>query len=282
LAKNIKLFTQEVQKTTFLNYHIGVVTTSMDDVSASYCDRTGGYAPRACGDGRLVRYKTKIPFIDNNTPNGLSVLEENLVVGTSGSGEEMMFDPVKAALSQPLTSNENAGFLRADASLAIVFITDAEDQSDNVQTPKDMYDFLVNLKNGRADKVLAYGAMIPSSVTNPSCSRDEGNKTPRRIEEFIALTKGLEYDICDSDYGKKLAIVAADVVQKVGRIMYLSRPPIVDTISVTYGSQVLPNDKDYGWTYDPVRNALIFGDKIVLSTQPSGTTMSVTFTTGTY
>lgn len=282
LSRNIRLFTQEIQKTTFLDYHIGVVTTSMDGASARYCDRTGGYGARACGDGRLVRYKTQVPYVDNNTPNALSVLEDNLIVGTSGSAEEMMFDPIKAALTPPLINNENAGFLRPDATLAIIFVTDAEDQSDSVQSPKEMFDFLVNLKNGRADKVLAYGALVPSSVANPACPRDEYSKTPRRIEDFIALAKGLEYNICDSDYGTKLAHIAADVVQKVGRIMYLSRPPVVDTISVTYGSQIIPNDKEYGWTYDPVRNALIFGDKIVLSVQPPGTTLSVTFTAGRY
>jgi hypothetical protein len=280
LSANIKLFTQEIQKTTFLDYHIGVVTTSMD--GSADCDQTGGWSERACGDGKLVRYKTHVPFIDKSTPNGLSILEQNLVVGTNGSGEEMMFDPIKAALSAPLVNSENTGFLRPDATLAIIIVTDAEDQSQNVQTPKDLFDFLLNLKAGRADKVLAYAALVPSSVAQPTCPRDTSSVTPRRTEEFLALAKGLEFNICDTDYGLKLAHIAADVVQKVGRVMYLSRPPVVDTISVTYGSQVIPNDREVGWTYDPVRNALIFGDKIVLSVQPPGTTLSVNFTAGTY
>ncbi len=283
LSRNIKQFTAEIQKTTFLDYHIGVITTSMDGMtSGDDCDVKGGWSERACGDGRLVRYKTKVPFIDNQTPNGLSILEENLLVGDSGSGDELMFDPIRAALSVPLINRENIGFLRPDATLAIILVTDAEDHSDQITSGQQMFDFLVNLKGGRADKVLAYGALIPSTIARPTCSRDEGSVVPTRLEEFIALAKGIEYNICDTDYGTKLAHIAADVVQKVGRIMFLSRPPVVDTITVTYGTQVIPNDRENGWTYDPVRNALIFGDKIVLSVQAPGTTLSVTFTAGTY
>jgi hypothetical protein len=290
LSKNIKLFTAEIQKTTFLDYHIGVVTTSMDglDPNTPYdpsdpwgtppCDNV--QATRACGDGRLVRWKTKVPYIDNNTPNGLAILETNLQPGANGSGEEHIFDPIAAALTQPFENTVNAGFLRADATLAIVIVTDTEDQSRSFPTAKGLFDLLVNLKGGKADKVLAYGAIIPSSVARPTCPRDE--YSPAKIEEFIALAKGLEYNVCDPDYGTKLAHIAADVVQKVGRIMYLSHPPVVDTITVTYGSQVIPNDPDKGWVYDPVRNALVFGTKIVLTVQPPGTQLSVNFTAGTY
>lgn len=294
LSKNIKLFIQEIQKMTFLDYHIGVVTTSMDNADPNIpwdpsdpwsvevpCDNNTvpRTRARACGDGKLVRYKTKTPYVDANTLNGLSILEDNLIVGTNGSGTEAMFDPVVAALTPPLENGTNAGFLRPDASLAIIFVTDAEDQSDNMKTGADFNKFLLDLKGGHQDKILAYGAIIPSNISRPSCPRDD-YQTPKKLEEFLTLAKGIEFNLCDTDFGTKLAHIATDVVQKVGRIMYLSRPPVVDTIQVVYGSQVIPNDPNTGWTYDPVRNALIFGEKIVLSHQPPGTQMQVTFTAG--
>jgi hypothetical protein len=294
LSANIKLFTAELGKTQFVDYHVGVVTTSMDNQDPNTpwnpsfpwgtlpCDNTqvGPSRARACGDGRLVRYKTKIPFIDRNTPGGLQALEDNVIVGTNGSGEEHSFDPVAAALTAPFENTVNAGFLRPAASLAIIFVTDSEDQS-SAMTAKSLHDFLVQLK-GQPDKVLAYGALVPTSVADPACSRDDGFSTPVKIESFIAMFKGLEYNICDVDFGTKLATIAKDVVQKVGKALYLSRTPVVSTIAVTYGSQVIPNDPDYGWTYDPVNNALNFGDKLVYSNQPSGTQIEVNFTAGTY
>ena len=100
--------------------------------------------------------------------------------------------------------------------------------------------------------------------------------------EFLNLAKGIEYNICDADYGTKLATIAKDVIGKVGKFMYLSRPPVVDTIVVTYGSQVIPNDVKTGWTYDTVRNALAFGEELKYSAQPAGTQLEVNFTAGTY
>lgn len=295
LSSNVKLFIAEVQKTKLLDYHIGVVTTSMDNAQPydpasrwnTGCDYVnpgggwGGGAGRACGDGKLVRYKTKIPYVDRSTPNGLSVLEQNLIVGTEGSSDEMVLDPVYAALSSPLVTTLNDGFLRKDASLAVIMMSDAEDHS-SAMTPQTLYDFLLKLKQGHADKILTYAALVPSSLSNPTCTRDEYGVLPLKTEQFLKLSSGTEFNICDPDYGTKLASIAKDVVAKVGKIMYLSRPPVVDTITVVYGSQVIPNNADFGWTYDPSRNALIFGDKLVYSQQPNGTQLEVDFTVGSY
>lgn len=298
VAANMKLFTQVLSKTQILDYHIGVVTTSMDGASPNTpydpnepygqapCDNTSVVADRqrACGDGRLVRWKTQVPWVDRNTPNGLSVLEQNVVVGTNGSAEEHSFDPIYYALTPPLTANENQGFFRPDASLAIIFITDSEDQSRTMNAPK-LIDFLTQLKGGKADHVMAYGALVPTSLGTGydlPCKRDEEDKTPVAIESVIAAFKGQEYNICDADFGTKLGAVAKDVVDKVGKVMYLARPPVVSTIVVTYGTQTIPNDIEAGWTYDPVRNALIFGDKLKFSNQPAGTKLEVNFTSGTF
>jgi hypothetical protein len=61
-------------------------------------------------------------------------------------------------------------------------------------------------------------------------------------------------------------------------VLYLSRPPQPDTIFVTFGSQTVPNDPKKGWVFDPVRNALVFGDEIDLKEEPQGTQVEVDFT----
>lgn len=273
LSKNISLFTAEIQKNQFLDYHIGVVTTSM--WPGTGCDP----ATRICGNGILVRSPTGVPFITRQTPNGLAMLEKNLIVGTSGNSQEKIFDPIQAAFSQPAIGGDNVGFLRSEASLAIVVITDTEDQSTN-SDPRSIASFLTNLKSGRPERVLFYGAMIPSTVATPSCPRDDG--PPLKIEQVMTTFKGTEFNVCDNDYGVRLAHIAADVVQKVGRIMYLTRPPVPGTIVVMYGSQEIPEDAESGWLYDPVRNALLFGSKLTLSVQPQGTKLEVGFTAGVY
>ncbi|MGA9521033.1 MAG: choice-of-anchor D domain-containing protein, partial [Myxococcaceae bacterium] len=50
-------------------------------------------------------------------------------VGTNGSATEMCFEPALRGLTAPKVNAENAGFLRNEAALALVCITDEEEQS---------------------------------------------------------------------------------------------------------------------------------------------------------
>jgi hypothetical protein len=50
-------------------------------------------------------------------------------VGTNGSGVETWLQPALKALTAPLINADNAGFLRDEAALEVVCVTDAPDQS---------------------------------------------------------------------------------------------------------------------------------------------------------
>jgi hypothetical protein len=266
LAANIQLFTSGVTGMSLLDYHIGVITTSLDSWSS------GGRS----SDGRLVGPPR---FVDRNTPNAIMALQNNLQVGTNGSTTEKMFAPVVAALSQPLLTTTNKDFFRPDAHLALIFITDAEDQSEGLE-PDAFYQFLLDLKNLDKKKLLVYGVHIPS--IDDSCSRS-GEDVPVRLERFFRIAGAKTFGLCDLDYGKKLANLGEDLVKRVGRLMYLSRPPVLSSIRVTYGSQIIANDTQHGWTFDPKHNALIFGQEIVWDkNQPQGTQVEVAFVAAEY
>ena len=51
------------------------------------------------------------------------IFEEMVVVGTSGSGIEMGLESAYLALSEPLLSTDNSGFLREDANLSLIFVS---------------------------------------------------------------------------------------------------------------------------------------------------------------
>lgn len=267
LANNISLFTSTFTKNSILNYNIGVITT--DGCSSSYYGCTSDW-------GQLVG-TTKV--VSKSTPNGDSILATNLKVGTSGSAFEESFAPVVQALSPAYLAGVNLGFYRPSASLAVIFITDAEDQSENID-PAGLYNFLVNLKNQDASKVLSYGVIVPSAVDN--CDRDEYMTKPVRIESFLGMVVNGKkqdniYNLCDPDFGKRLAGMAKDIVEEVGGVFYLKTVPDVATIQVTYGNLTLPNDPKLGWVFDPSRNAIVLGDGIDWSSQPSGTRVMVNY-----
>jgi hypothetical protein len=265
LIKNIELFTKALGNNQILDYHFGVLTSSMGDFTSN---------PKG-GKGKLVGPPT---VIDRLTPGGLAKLRENLHVGTKGSGQEMFFDPVKAALSTPLIDNENKGFYREDAHLAVIFITDADDQSEELE-PQKYFQFLVDLKKGDVKRVLHYGIFIPRS--NTTCDRS-GEVQPDRIEEVMQLFGANALGLCDTDFGQKLGDLALDLETRVGRVMYLSRAADPSTIEVKFGNGWLPNHPEKGWVYDPARNAIIFGSQIDWKSQPPGAQIEVNFIAAQY
>jgi hypothetical protein len=70
-------------------------------------------------------------------------------VGTNGSSQEECFAPALAALTAPLISDPmmNGGFLRTDAPLAVVCVTDELEQSP--QSVSYYYNQFLNIKGVR-------------------------------------------------------------------------------------------------------------------------------------
>lgn len=279
LAANIDLFLDGFKRSRIIDYHIGAISTA-EEVSGS----NGGAGE---GGGRL---NGQTRFIDKNTPNGLSVLRDNMLMGINGSGYERMFSPTVLALTEPNLSGWNAGFYRKNAHLAIVMITDAEDQSNmddgliprgpghqlNMD-PQRFYDFLVRLKEQDKSKVLTYGAIIPEGTPTDQCFFDDMNMLHTRITQFFQLSRGTALNLCEQNWGEKLAEIGKDLATKVGKRVILDRRPRLNSIQVFYGTQVIPSDSLVGWSYDPTDNSITFGSKLVLDEQPNDPQLEIYF-----
>lgn len=261
LANNLSKFVQTFTAGMQIDYNVGVVSTDMSDYRHS---------------GRL---QGNVRYVNKSTPNGIATMAGNIMTGTNGDWQEKSFDPVIAALSNPLIGSYNSGFYRQDAHIAVVFITDAEDQSN--ATPTELYEFLKVLK-GTKDRVLAYGVIVPSNAKG--CSRDDVD-LPKKIESFLAMPinagKNL-MSLCDSNFGTKLADLSKDIARYVGAVIYLNRPPVLSTLRVVFGTQVIMPGIKTGWTFDAAKNAIILGEGIVWSQQPAGTRVKVYFDAAQY
>jgi len=270
LSNNVVKFTQTFTRSSVLDYNIGIVTTDMDG---------NGWGARKPCCGQLVG-STRV--VNKNTPGAEATLASNFLVGTDGSATEASFEPVVSALSQPNLVGWNSGFYRPDASLVVIFLTDAEDQSRAVSA-QSLYNFLLNLKRGDASKLLGFGVIVPTNNTS-RCDRDDGS-TPTKIEAFLGMmpnNKNNIMNICDPDYGTRLAMMAKDIVDKVGNIIYLDRAPALNSIHVYYGNSELPENYENGWSFDPKRNAIILGSKINWGSQPSGSRVKVSYTAASF
>ncbi len=273
LADNIALFTDKFFKNSILNFHIGVVSTDGDctpNDPFDSCDFPGG----------LLIGNTKV--ITNSTPNLNQTLSANLKIGIGGSGYEKMFRPVVMGLDPATLAGPNAGFYRPASTLALIFITDADDQSGLTLNETAFYQKMLDLKGQDKRLILSYGVIIPTTeVTGPNCQRDPIG-LPNHLEAYLGMVRNGAnraniFSLCDDQFGPKLAGLAKDIVDNVGNTFFLSGLPDVDTIRVTYGSLELPKDPDTGWKFDSARNAVVLGDKIDWSSQPSGSRVKVNY-----
>ena len=132
----------------------------------------------------------------------------------------------------------------------------------------------MGLKSQDKTKILTNGVIIPAA--DDSCYRS-GEEPPFKIEDFIKLSGGTQFGLCDPDYGQKLADLGKLLVQRIGNTIPLSRAPIVSTIEVTFGTQKISNSVEDGWMFDPSRNANVLSRGIKWSKQPQGTQVEVTF-----
>ncbi len=265
LSTNISLFINELQKNKNLDYHIGVITTT--HLEPSVWDPSQAGPP----GGELKGSPT---VITRASPTAIRDLTRNLLVGTDGGGTEKVFDPAQRALSEPVISQQNQGFLRPDAYLALIVLTDADDAS-AVQNPLDFYNFLVGLKKNNPAMVLSYGAFIPIGVSG--CARDS-TAEPYRLTEFFKIAGSLTFNLCDPAFGVQLAGVGKDLVRRVASKIILESRPVLSSIEVVFGSQVISPGLLDGWSYNLDDNSVTFGPKMVWSTQPDGTKVIVSYT----
>src|SRR5262249_20674433 len=131
-------------------------------------------------------------------------------VGTNGPAIEMPMLMAKLALDDRVADTTNAGFLRQDALLAIVMITDEDDQSttaDNFTVdpthdtpinfqPVDMIAFLDQLKGNRSRWASAAIAGDGNCMSSFGAADDA-----LRLKAFVNLagTQGVFSSICAGD-----------------------------------------------------------------------------------
>lgn len=252
LVQNASLFIERFFKTKFIDYHVGVTTSTIGN------------------KGKLEVYDG-FRYVTRDTVDGANVLKNLMNVGTGGSGYEEFFSIHISALSEPQLSGENKGFYRKDAKLAIFVLTDTEDQSD--YSMMESYEFLKDLKDGDERQLHYVTAFIEQSQSG--CSNE--GIPPRKLKAMAEEHKdrGYLFDLCQPDYGADLAQVASDLVRAVSTIE-LDEVPDVTTIKVTYGDYVIPNDPEKGWVYNPDTNVLYLSPKIDIR-EPEPQQLNISF-----
>lgn len=194
-------------------------------------------------------------IIDPTTPNPATTLGGRFGgLGTNGSGDERGLQAVHTALTEPLISdvNQNAGFLRPDAKLAIIVVSDEEDGS---AADLDFYeDFFWSIKGRRNTGLFTFNSVVgddPSGCTSGNGDAVAGS----RYIEMSRRTGGIFQSICAQDWGLIANNLGLNVFTPISEFR-LSREADASGMTVTVDG--VPQAQGADWTYDATANAVVF------------------------
>jgi len=243
-----------------VDYQIAVTSTDMD---------SGGEQGRILGDASNPK------VLRPTTVDVENKFKAKVNLGTNGSGTELSLQPAVAALTAPLITSDNAGLLRSDAVLAVVAVSDADDQSPQ---PVAFYvNQLLNIKGAQQATLFSYNSIGPYLPSEPAgCSYDTTG--PRSLAAVVA-TNGVKEEICTPDWSKALEQIGKNAFGYRTNFFLTSTPDLTagKTIQVKIDGVALDPVDSRGaqvWTYDSTGNSVNFEPLFV---PEPGKTLTITY-----
>lgn len=245
-----------------VDYHLGVTTTDMNASGAR---------------GRLVGDLNNPKVLTQSTFDVQAKFRTKVALGTSGSATEQSAAPALAALTAPLITSDNQGFLRNDAALAVVVVTDAIDQSPQPAT--FYYNSLMNVKGIKRANMFTYNVIGPFNPNPPSGCYYDGSSDDGRHAYLVGQTNGVKEEICTPDWAKSLEQLGKTAFGFRTNFFLNAVPDLSGgkTITVEINGVTMPQVDSRGstvWTYDPVANSINFEPMFV---PEPGDTLSITY-----
>jgi hypothetical protein len=240
-----------------VDYHVAVTTTGLETSSGGWALCPGG--AEGGENGRFFPVDNASPrIITPATPAAESVFVHNTNVGVCHWNEQGL-EAMYRALSEPLVNSEddprtprsldgNAGFLREDARLAIVVVTDEEDFSPQ---PVAAYEtFLLGLKGGDRSKVIFSAVAGPSDLSSCPSASSSGS----RYIQLAQATGGVVESICTPNWAASLERIAEGAFGTNTTFPLSERPSDTSRILVRVNGMEVKT----GWTYNPATNMVHF------------------------
>ena len=240
------------------DFHIAITTTGMQPYTSGFTQCPGG--AQGGEGGRFFPIDNSRPrLLTPATPDVRGALFANTAVGTC-HWDERFLEPAVAALTAPLSTSTkapgspwpadgNAGFLRDDARLALLAVSDADDANDEIH-PRPVADYVAQIaatKHGALDLV-SFAGIVPLRF----CSTVEGVAT--RYQEISQQLHGNLYDICDlSNFGALLDNALSGLLLPLTSFPLSATPRDAQAIVVTVNGATATT-----WTYDATTNRIVF------------------------
>jgi hypothetical protein len=193
--------------------------------------------------------------ITPDLPDPVSAFAYQVQAGTDATTDEYQLYRAWQTLQSPW--GDFYWYLRDEASLAIVIVSDERAQDPNVARTTYMshedIDYYVDYFYGLKDDDSKVAIDVVGSPPPDGC--DPAKEPGRGLDYAVEATDGIFLTICDTDWGPGLASLAAAAVPDL-KVFHLSETPVEDTIEVTVDGA--RSDADTLWFYDESENAVVF------------------------
>ena len=278
IADNFESFIGDFSSRSF-DYRIAVIGTD-------------AYREAFTGNSTVSLFKDGggVSVITPETPDIANAFIGNIMVGTSGYGDERTLQSIGWALANP----GNAGFLREDSFFAVILVSDEDDFSHDGSTYlKHQYDaytdpghsYYDSAKNHTIDKYMEYMETLTNSSgatkrfsVNSIVIRDGdsdclselsggGRIYGKRNQALAEAAGGVVGSLC-GDFSDELETISENILT-LSTQFFLKREPIPESIVVKVNGETIPNVDENpgplsgGWAYDPdAVSVLFYGDYI--------------------
>lgn len=181
------------------------------------CDATLGAGRRNDGKGKDCGLPEGRRFLQSSDKNEAEIFRCLGNQGITGAGDERTMGSVLGAVSTDLLAKDgcNAGFLRKDAILVVLFVTDEEDGAPSLTgaprgsdgSPAQWHQQLIAAKGGDSKGVVVVGLYGDVGKKDAICDKAKpggitGAQESPRLTQFVDLfgKHGRSGSVCAADY----------------------------------------------------------------------------------
>lgn len=236
LIQQIPAFTQRLNSLK-LDYHFAVISTSVNEVDNG------------------AKFIGNPAFLTGLTVNVESEMQSRIQLGDHGSDFEaplLNFKNIfKWEQSNSYINTLGAGFLRQDALLGIIVLSDDNDGS--TVTSGEFAQLLDRMKPpfNTGDRGWIYNYIGVLNLQSPCKNDVTGNVTPGiKHLDLVNMSGGVKASICDQTLEYAVSNIRARLVERITDYP-LKKEPKIETIQVIVNGQPVPQDNNNGWSYLP-------------------------------
>lgn len=209
-----------------INWRVGVITTDVDDADYSF------------SDGQLQEIQNGVNYIDPKSTDAEASFSNVIQRRESGSPYEQGIYATYRFLERQ--KNSKTPFMRTDASLNVVFLTDADEtpyEDKNgvtvVQKRNKPEELVKYLKSNWPMKKFQFHSIVVNEGDADCLSQSDNESYGIAYETLSKATNGVKGSVCAKDYGSQLQFMSEKIKDLV-KTLTLDCAPAYDSVAKKY------------------------------------------------